>query len=96
MKPSDVIGSARRFAGHNWELKLLALGLAIACWFFVAGESKVLVGFSVPLEIRDVPRGMTVTNCRILARQHKQPAGCNRSFHPLFGPRPLPHGNRPG
>jgi YbbR domain-containing protein len=59
---SDLFGTARRFAGHNLGLKLLALGLAIACWLFVAGESKVLVGFNVPLEIRDVPKGMTVTN----------------------------------
>jgi YbbR domain-containing protein len=62
VKAPDLLGHLRRFAGHNRGLKLLALGLAIACWLFVAGESKVLVGFNVPLEIRDVPKGMTVTN----------------------------------
>jgi YbbR domain-containing protein len=62
MKASDLSGIVRRFASHNLGLKILALFLAVACWLFVAGESKVLVGFSVPLEIRDVPKGMTVTN----------------------------------
>src|SRR5512147_2330726 len=62
MKAFDLSGTLRRFASHNLGLKVLALCLAIACWLFVAGESKVLVAFNVPLEIRDVPRGMTVTN----------------------------------
>ena len=62
MKASELFGYLRRFASHNLGLKVLALGLAVACWLFVAGESKVLVGFNVPLEMRDVPKGMTVTN----------------------------------
>jgi hypothetical protein len=62
MKGSELFGYLRRFASHNLGLKVLAVALAVACWLFVAGESKVLVGFSVPLEIRDVPKGMTVTN----------------------------------
>ncbi len=62
MKAPDLLAHLRRFAEHNLGLKLLALGLAVACWLFVAGESKVLVGFNVPLEIRDIPKGMTVTN----------------------------------
>jgi hypothetical protein len=62
VKASELFGYLRRFATHNVGLKVLALGLAVGCWLFVAGESKVLVGFNVPLEIRDVPKGMTVTN----------------------------------
>ena len=62
MEGSDLFAAVRGFSTHNVGLKLLALVLAVACWLFVAGESKVLVGFSVPLEIRDVPKGMTVTN----------------------------------
>ena len=34
----------------------------MAAWWFVTGESKVLVSFTVPLEIRNVPKGLTVTN----------------------------------
>jgi YbbR domain-containing protein len=46
----------------NLGLKVLALGLAAALWWFVVGESKVQVGYVIPLEIRSVPPGMTITN----------------------------------
>lgn len=51
-----------RLARRNLPLKLLALVLAVSTWWFVAGESKVLVGYNVPLEIRNIPRGLTLTN----------------------------------
>ena len=47
---------------RNVGLKALALGLSILLWWFVAGESKVQVGFAVPLEIRNIPKGMAITN----------------------------------
>ena len=62
MRAPDFLRSPVRFAGRNLPLKLLALALAVSTWWFVAGESKVLVAFNVPLEIRNVPRGMTLTN----------------------------------
>ena len=62
MNAAGLLDVLRRFASRNLGLKFLALFLAVACWLFVAGESKVLVGFTVPLEIRDVPKGMAVTN----------------------------------
>jgi YbbR domain-containing protein len=43
-------------------MKVVALVLAVAAWWFVAGESKVLIGFTIPLEIRNVPKGLTMTN----------------------------------
>ena len=46
----------------NLGLKGLALGIAIILWWFVAGESNVHVGFAVPLEIRNIPSGMAITN----------------------------------
>lgn len=52
----------RGFASRNLGLKAVALFLAVVLWWFVAGESKVQVGFAVPLEIRNIPRGMTITN----------------------------------
>jgi hypothetical protein len=62
VNPSDLFRLLRRLASQNLGLKVVALALAVAAWWFVAGESKVLVSFSVPLEIRNVPKGLTMTN----------------------------------
>jgi YbbR domain-containing protein len=62
MNSADVFRIFRRFAGQNLGLKVVALVLAVAAWWFVAGESKVLVSFTIPLEIRSLPRGLTMTN----------------------------------
>jgi YbbR domain-containing protein len=47
---------------ENWVLKLLSLISALVLWFFVMGERKVEVGYAVPLELKNVPKGMIVTN----------------------------------
>ena len=47
---------------RNMGLKGLALGLSVVLWWFVTGESNVHVGFAVPLEIRNIPQGMALTN----------------------------------
>ena len=62
MSAADLFRILRRLASQNLVLKVVALALAVAAWWFVAGESKVLVSFTVPLEIRSVPKGLTVTN----------------------------------
>jgi YbbR domain-containing protein len=59
---ADLFRVLRRFASQNLGLKGVALALAVAAWWFVAGESKVLVSFTIPLEIRNVPKGLTMTN----------------------------------
>jgi YbbR domain-containing protein len=59
---ADLFRTLRRVASQNLGLKILALALAVAAWWFVAGESKVLISFTIPLEIRNVPKGMTITN----------------------------------
>jgi YbbR domain-containing protein len=59
---ADLFRTFRRLASQNLGLKVVALALAVAAWWFVAGESKVLVSFNIPLEIRNVPKGMTITN----------------------------------
>jgi YbbR domain-containing protein len=59
---ADLFRLLRRVASQNLGLKAVALALALAGWWFVAGESKVLVSFTVPLEIRNVPKGLTMTN----------------------------------
>lgn len=62
MSSVDLFRFLRRLASQNFVLKVVALVLAVAAWWFVAGESKVLVSFTVPLEIRNVPGGLTMTN----------------------------------
>ena len=52
----------KRMFRKNLGLKALALGLSILLWWFVAGESNVQVGFAVPLEIRNIPSDMAITN----------------------------------
>jgi len=59
---ADLFRTLRRIATQNLGLKVIALALAVAAWWFVAGESKVLVSFTVPLEIRSLPKGLTMTN----------------------------------
>jgi hypothetical protein len=59
---ADIFRFLRRLASQNLGMKVVALTLAAAAWWFVAGESKVLVSFTIPLEIRNVPKGMTLTN----------------------------------
>ncbi|HEX7519897.1 MAG TPA: CdaR family protein, partial [Candidatus Deferrimicrobium sp.] len=62
MNAADVFRVLRRLASQNLGLKVVALALAVAAWWFVAGENKVLVSFTIPLEIRNVPKGLTMTN----------------------------------
>ncbi len=62
MNAADLFRVLRRLASQNLGLKVVALALAVAAWWFVAGESKVLVSFTIPLEIRNVPKGLTMTN----------------------------------
>lgn len=62
MNAADLFRTLRRIASQNLGLKVVALALAVAAWWFVAGESKVLVSFTVPLEIRSLPKGLTMTN----------------------------------
>lgn len=62
MNAADLFPFLRRLASRNLGLKVVALALAVAAWWFVAGESKVLVSFTIPLEIRNVPKGLTMTN----------------------------------
>lgn len=52
----------RKILRKNLGLKALALVLSVLLWWFVAGESYVQVGFVIPLEIRNIPAGMALTN----------------------------------
>jgi YbbR domain-containing protein len=50
------------FLFRNIVLKILALIFAIAMWFFVVGEKGSEVGFLIPLELKDIPADLMITN----------------------------------
>ena len=47
-------------AVHNLPLKILALILAIFAWIFVAKDYRSLVSLNVPVEVRNIPRGLAL------------------------------------
>jgi len=58
----DKVDNILTAGGRNLPLKILALFLAVSAWWFVARENNVFVSFSVPIEIRNTPKGLTLTN----------------------------------
>ena len=50
------------FINENWRMKALALGCALVLWFYVMGERRLEVAYAVPIELKNVPQGMVVTN----------------------------------
>jgi len=50
------------FINENWKMKALALGCALLLWFYVMGERRLELAYSVPIELKNVPQGMVVTN----------------------------------
>jgi len=46
----------------NWPIKLLSLAFATVLWLFVMGEQDTEVGYTVPLEIKNVPKGLVIAN----------------------------------
>jgi YbbR domain-containing protein len=47
---------------ENWILKLLSLVFALVLWFFVMGERRQEIGFSVPLKLENIPQDLMVAN----------------------------------
>ncbi|HBT84185.1 MAG: YbbR domain pair protein [Desulfuromonadales bacterium GWD2_61_12] len=47
---------------ENWQLKAISLAFALVLWFSVMGERKLEIGFTVPLELKNVPEGMMVAS----------------------------------
>ena len=47
---------------QNWSAKLLSLLLASILWFFVTGEQTSEIGFAIPLELKNIPKGLMVVN----------------------------------
>lgn len=47
---------------RNWHFKLLSLVFSLLLWMFVMGEQKAEVGYTVPLELKNLPAGLVVAN----------------------------------
>ncbi len=49
-----------RFLVHNWQLKLLAVAIAMALWIFVVGQDKAEITIKVPVEVTNIPSQVVV------------------------------------
>ncbi len=47
---------------NNWIMKLLSLSFALILWFFVMGDRKLEVGYSIQLELQNIPAGLMLGN----------------------------------
>ncbi len=45
---------------ENWGIKLISLCLALTLWFYVTSKGRTEVTLTVPVELRNIPAGMTV------------------------------------
>jgi YbbR domain-containing protein len=50
----------RRILIDNWTIKVISLLCAIMIWFYVTSTGKTEMTLTVPLELRNIPPGMTV------------------------------------
>jgi YbbR domain-containing protein len=50
----------RAWVLNNWALKLLSLVLSLTLWFYVTSTGKTELTLTVPVELRNIPVGMTV------------------------------------
>ncbi len=51
-----------KILAENWVLKLFSLVFALILWFFVMGERRLEIGFTVPLELKNLPAGLILAN----------------------------------
>ncbi len=47
---------------NNWQYRVLALILALMCWYVVSGQEKVETWLEVPLEFVNLPQQMEITS----------------------------------
>ena len=50
----------RKILFDNWGIKFISLGLAVTLWIYVTSTGKTEMTLTVPLELRNIPSGMTV------------------------------------
>lgn len=46
----------------NWQYRILALLMALACWYVVSGQEKVETWLEVPVEFVNLPQHMEITS----------------------------------
>lgn len=46
----------------HWQLKLLSLLIGASLWYFVAGEDRLDLTVTIPLELRNLPANLVVAN----------------------------------
>lgn len=54
--------SLKHWITHNWFLKIFSLVLATMLWITVASETSSEIGLEVPLEYRNIPAQLEITN----------------------------------
>jgi len=47
---------------ENWTLKLISLVFALVLWMFIMGERRLEVGYTVPLELQNIPQHLMIAN----------------------------------
>jgi YbbR domain-containing protein len=52
----------RQTLNENLPYKLIALAFALVLWFFVMGEQRHEVSHAVPVDYRNLPKGMVIAN----------------------------------
>jgi len=52
----------RQMLTENLLLKLISLAFAVVLWFFVMGEQRHEVSHIVPVDYRNIPAGLMITN----------------------------------
>ena len=52
----------RQKLNENLLLKLISLAFALVLWFFVMGEQRHEVSHAVPVEYRNLPKGLVIAN----------------------------------
>ena len=52
------MAALREWVTHNWGLKLVALALSFVLWAAVSTEPPVEIGYTVPLEFRNLPAAL--------------------------------------
>jgi YbbR domain-containing protein len=50
----------RKILFGNWGIKLLALGLTLALWFYVTSKGKTELTLTIPIELRNIPQNTAV------------------------------------